>query len=356
MEMHLIMIELCDFGALHDLLSRETLQPTNAHTIGTATVLEIGGDVIGGMVYLANQNFVHRDLAARNILYDHQQVCKVADFGLARLLADSKHYYYVNVNSNSPLPLRWSAPEVLPLPPKGKFSTKSDVWSFGVFLFEVLSRAVIPFARCSNTAVIKVLTSENVNVAMQEQFVLPFLAAESIYHELIIPCWHRATIDRIDFNSLAISCKRLVDQLGVPQRPAFNIARTATSNRTFRNGGTIESSRSGSSSSGNVDYRGAGAGSRPGSTIRTPYPWSSTGNSNNNSGSNDGLQTSGTDSNGTDSNGRESLNQFSRLFNATKSGDTTDAHRHSYQNVAQVQMQEHRKYLVSRQGLSEDAL
>jgi hypothetical protein len=123
----MIVIELCDFGALCDLLSREALQPTNAYTIHVATVIEIAADVAQGMVYLSNQNFVHRDLASRNILYDQHQVCKVADFGLSRLLADSKHYYYIKHGGNSPLPLRWTAPEVLV---KGKFSTKSDVWSF----------------------------------------------------------------------------------------------------------------------------------------------------------------------------------------------------------------------------------
>lgn len=85
-----------------------------------------------GMIYLHNQNVIHRDLSARNVLCkeeDGQLTVKVADFGLSRLV---KEDYYLSETVS--LPVKWCAIEVLKF---RKFTTKSDVWSFGVLMWEI---------------------------------------------------------------------------------------------------------------------------------------------------------------------------------------------------------------------------
>ena len=95
------------------------------------------------MAYLTSQNIVHRDLAARNILLsdDEEMNAKIADFGLARLYEGK--YYRVNENK-SKLPILWSAPEGCE--EKFKFNWQSDVWSFGILMWELMSPGKDPYS------------------------------------------------------------------------------------------------------------------------------------------------------------------------------------------------------------------
>nr|XP_033770658.1 protein-tyrosine kinase 6 isoform X2 [Geotrypetes seraphini] len=109
-------------------------------------LIDMAYQVADGMEFLESKNYIHRDLAARNILVGEDYICKVADFGMARIIKDS---FYKSTSSY--IPYKWTAPEALQY---NYFSTKSDVWSFGILLYEIITCGQIPYAGMDNTEVL----------------------------------------------------------------------------------------------------------------------------------------------------------------------------------------------------------
>ncbi|KAJ0050059.1 hypothetical protein NL108_011857, partial [Boleophthalmus pectinirostris] len=131
-------------------------------------------DVCEGMNYLESSNYLHRDLAARNCLVSKDNVVKVADFGMARFVLDNDY----TSSQNSKFPIRWSAPEVIRY---GKYSSKADVWSFGVLMWEVYSEGRLPYEKQNNMEVVN-------SVNRGQRLPKPDLAPEDV-HVLMKWCW-----------------------------------------------------------------------------------------------------------------------------------------------------------------------
>ncbi|XP_048117024.1 ephrin type-B receptor 5 isoform X5 [Alosa alosa] len=167
------------------------------------SVLQLVGMLRGvgaGMRYLSERNFVHRDLAARNVLVNSNLVCKVSDFGLSRLMRGLDHNMPTYTASlGSKIPVRWTAPEAFQ---HRKFSSASDVWSFGVLMWEVMSYGERPYWDMSNQEVMK---------AVVDQYRLPAPHnCPPALHALMLQCWQAERQDRPGFDSLLSSLDRLI--------------------------------------------------------------------------------------------------------------------------------------------------
>uniref|UniRef100_H3CS93 receptor protein-tyrosine kinase n=1 Tax=Tetraodon nigroviridis TaxID=99883 RepID=H3CS93_TETNG len=170
---------------------------------GQFSVLQLVGMLRGigaGMRYLAERNFVHRDLAARNVLVNSNLVCKVSDFGLSRLMRGLDHNIPTYTASlGSKIPVRWTAPEAFQ---HRKFSSASDVWSFGVLMWEVMSYGERPYWDMSNQEVMK---------AVADQYRLPAPhSCPPALHSLMLQCWQADRGDRPAFETLLSSLDRLI--------------------------------------------------------------------------------------------------------------------------------------------------
>ncbi|XP_044203672.1 ephrin type-A receptor 2a [Thunnus albacares] len=145
--------------------------------------------IAAGMKYLSDMSYVHRDLAARNVLVNSNLECKVSDFGLSRVLEDDAEGTYTTRGGK--IPIRWTAPEAIAY---RKFTSASDVWSFGIVMWEVMAFGERPYWDMSNHEVMK---------AINEGFRLPApMDCPSAIYQLMLQCWQHDRSKRPRFTDI----------------------------------------------------------------------------------------------------------------------------------------------------------
>uniref|UniRef100_A0A182N957 Tyrosine-protein kinase receptor n=1 Tax=Anopheles dirus TaxID=7168 RepID=A0A182N957_9DIPT len=170
-------------GDLHEFLIANS--PNEGKSLSQLQFLLIAQQICDGMEYLASHHYVHRDLAARNCLVGDSLTVKISDFGLSRDIYSSDYY---RVQSKSLLPVRWMPSESILY---GKFTTESDVWSFGVVLWEIYSYGLQPYYGYSNQEVI--------NMVRARQLLPCPESCPSAVYSLMVECWHEQAVRRPTF-------------------------------------------------------------------------------------------------------------------------------------------------------------
>ncbi|XP_072757205.1 proto-oncogene tyrosine-protein kinase ROS-like [Anoplolepis gracilipes] len=183
-----LILELMESDLLKYLRDSRTVQPLDLHTLRLQDLLAMCEDVARGVCYLEKMHFVHRDLACRNCLISssnrENRIVKIGDFGLARDIYKNQYY---RMKGEALLPVRWMAPESLV---DGIFTSQSDVWSFGVLLWEIMSLGEQPYLVKNNDQVLEYVRSGG-------KLPKPLNCPLTLY-ELMQHCWKVAN-DRPNF-------------------------------------------------------------------------------------------------------------------------------------------------------------
>jgi len=156
-------------------------------TLKLPQLIDMSAQIAAGMAYLESQNYIHRDLAARNVLCGENNVVKIADFGLARLIKEDEYEARVGAR----FPIKWTAPEAANY---SKFSIKSDVWSFGILLTECVTYGRIPYPGMTNAEVLH-------QVEHGYRMQCPQGCPPALY-DIMLECWHKDPMKRPTFETL----------------------------------------------------------------------------------------------------------------------------------------------------------
>ena len=187
----------CPHGDLHEFLVMRSPHSDVGSTDDDRTVksaleppdfVHVVAQIAAGMEYLSSHHVVHKDLATRNVLVYDKLTVKISDLGLFREVYSADYY---KLTGNALLPIRWMSPEAIMY---GKFSVDSDIWSYGVVLWEVFSYGLQPYCGHSNQDVVEMVRSRQVLPCPDD--------CPAWVYALMIECWHEFPSRRPRFKDI----------------------------------------------------------------------------------------------------------------------------------------------------------
>ncbi|XP_023652138.2 inactive tyrosine-protein kinase 7 [Paramormyrops kingsleyae] len=189
-EPHYMILEYVDLGDLKQFLriSKSKEEKIKPQPLSTKQKVSICHQVAQGMEHLSNHRFVHKDLAVRNCLISSQRHVKVSALSLSKDVYNSEYYHY----QQAWIPLRWLPAESVF---EDDFSAKSDVWSFGVLMWEVFSHGELPYSKLSDDEVLGGLREGKLKLPVPEN-------CPSRVYKLMARCWATSLKDRLSFSEV----------------------------------------------------------------------------------------------------------------------------------------------------------
>ncbi|XP_007487171.1 tyrosine-protein kinase Lyn isoform X1 [Monodelphis domestica] len=150
-------------------------------------LIDFSAQIAEGMAFLERKNYIHRDLRAANVLVSESLICKIADFGLARIIRDDEY----KAREGAKFPIKWTAPEAINF---GSFSIKSDVWSFGILIYEIITYGKVPYPGRTNAEVI---------MALGKGYRMPRMdSCPNELYDIMSMCWKERAEERPTFDYL----------------------------------------------------------------------------------------------------------------------------------------------------------
>ncbi|KAM4633371.1 focal adhesion kinase 1-like isoform 4-T5 [Polymixia lowei] len=192
-----IIMELCTLGELRSFLQ------VRKYSLDLATLILYSYQLSAALAYLESKRFVHRDIAARNVLVSTVDCVKLGDFGLSRYMEDSSYYKA----SKGKLPIKWMAPESINF---RRFTSASDVWMFGVCMWEILMYGIKPFQGVKNNDVIG-------RIENGERLAMPPQCPPTLY-SLMTKCWSYDPSKRPRFTELKTQLSTILEEEKAQQK------------------------------------------------------------------------------------------------------------------------------------------
>ncbi|KAK3912588.1 Activated Cdc42 kinase-like [Frankliniella fusca] len=185
----MLVTELAPLRSLLECLKEPSLRAS----FPVLSLCDFAIQVCDGMQYLETKRLIHRDLAARNILVFSKNKVKISDFGLSRALGVGKDYYQTNFNVNLKLPIAWCAPECISYL---RFTSASDVWAYGVTLWEMFSYGFQPWAALTGHQILEAIDEPNFQRLEQPE------CCPKEYFSVMLRCWQHDPAKRPRFCDL----------------------------------------------------------------------------------------------------------------------------------------------------------
>nr|XP_056710156.1 focal adhesion kinase 1 isoform X4 [Euleptes europaea] len=214
-----IIMELCTLGELRSFLQ------VRKYSLDLASLILYAYQLSTALAYLESKRFVHRDIAARNVLVSSTDCVKLGDFGLSRYMEDSTYYKA----SKGKLPIKWMAPESINF---RRFTSASDVWMFGVCMWEILMHGIKPFQGVKNNDVIG-------RIENGERLPMPPNCPPTLY-SLMTKCWAYDPSRRPRFTELKAQLNTILEEEKLQQEERMRMESRRQVTVSWDSGGSDE--------------------------------------------------------------------------------------------------------------------